>query len=513
MDWLTNAPIHPESAPAHRPDRTTWKVLIVDDEEDVHAVTKLALGNQVFLGRPIEFLDAYSGQEAVDTVRREPEVAVILMDVVMETDRAGLDAIQEIRKDLGNRMARIILRTGHPGQAPENEIITKYDIDDYKEKAELTKKRLYTSIYVALRSYRDLRALEKNRKGLEQVIRAATHLQELRGISDFANGVLSQLSALLHADSEGFIARDHGFASLDGEPEHEVIAATGKFESQRDLTTIRSMLNARQPDIERNLMEPGTQFGDGWFSHCIASPTQGRRLSVYMESDSAWSSLDRQVLELFSHNVAIGLDNLLLNKQVYETQRELVLMLGEAIEARSMEAGQHVARVAEYSALLATLIGLESDQVEILRLAAPLHDIGKIAIEDSILNKPGRHTPDESKRMKEHAQIGATLLEGHSLPVLDAAAQIAAGHHENWNGSGYPKGLSGDQIPIFGRIVALADVFDALRSSRCYKPAWPLEDALAFVREQRGIKFDPLLCDMLLSNTDEFVAISDRLAA
>jgi putative nucleotidyltransferase with HDIG domain len=221
--------------------------------------------------------------------------------------------------------------------------------------------------------------------------------------------------------------------------------------------------------------------------------------------------LDHQVLDLFSHNVAVALDNLYLNRQVLQTQEGLILMLGEAIEMRSMEAGQHVHRVAEYSALLGGLLGMSKQEVELLRMAAPLHDIGKIAIEDSILNKPGRHSPDESVRMKEHAAIGAKILTGHGLPILDAASQVAAGHQENWDGSGYPAGKKGEDIHIYGRIVALADVFDALKSDRCYKKAWSLEKTLEFVREQRGIKFDPALVDLLCDNLDRFEDIATRL--
>lgn len=510
MDWLKQPEADTTPERAVRPDRLAWTVLIVDDEEAVHSVTKLALKGFEFAGIPLSFLDAYSGAEAVKITRERDDIAVILMDVVMDTDDDGLRAINTIRQEVGNRLTRIILRTGHPGQAPEDSIIREYDIDDYKCKTELTRERLSTSVYAAIRSYRDMRTLERSRAGLESVIRASTDLLAIRGISEFASGVLTQMAALLHASKSGFVVRKHGFASLDDALDPPIIAAIGKFEAASGLKDIAKLDEAAYRYVDQRFKVPGTDFTDGSFVHCIESPAC-RHLLIYLESDQPWSSLDRQVLELFSHNVAVGLDRLYLNQQLVETQKNLILMLGEAIEKRSMEAGKHVQRVAEYSALLAQLAGLSKDQVETLRMAAPLHDIGKIAIEDAILNKPGQHTEAESVRMRDHAIIGANILSGHDLPVLDAASHIASGHHENWDGSGYPYQQAGKDIHIYGRIVALTDVFDALRSTRCYKDAWETDKVVEFIRSQRGIKFDPELVDLMLENLDQFLKIGESL--
>lgn len=511
MDWLKQPEAEIPTERPVRPERQAWTILIVDDEEGVHTVTKLALKGFEFGGIPLQFLDAYSGAEAIKITRERDDIAVILMDVVMDTDDDGLRAINAIRQDVGNRLTRIILRTGHPGQAPEDDIIREYDIDDYKCKTELTRKRLSTSIYAAIRSYRDMRTLERSRSGLESVIRASTDLLAIHGIAEFASGVLTQMSALLHSSKSGFVMRKHGFASLDDALDPPIIAAIGKFAAASGLKDIAKLDEAAYQYVDQRFKIPGTEFTEGAFVHCIESPAC-RHLLIYLESDQPWSSLDRHVLELFSHNVAVGLDRLYLNQQLVETQKNLIIMLGEAIEKRSMEAGKHVHRVAEFSALLAQLVGLSKDEVETLRMAAPLHDIGKIAIEDAILNKPGRHTDAESARMREHAEIGAQILSGHDLPVLDAASHVAGGHHENWDGSGYPKQLAGEAIHIYGRIVALTDVFDALLSDRCYKNAWPIEKVVTFIREQRGIKFDPTLVDLMLDNIDAFLKIRETLS-
>ena len=152
-----------------------WKLIIVDDEEEVHDVTRLALNGFTFADRPLEFLSAFSGEEARSVLAEHSDAAVVLLDVVMETEHAGLDVAKYLREELHNTSIRIILRTGQPGQAPERAVITNYDINDYKEKTELTSQKLYTLMYAALRSFRDITALESSRRGLEKIIHASSH--------------------------------------------------------------------------------------------------------------------------------------------------------------------------------------------------------------------------------------------------------------------------------------------------------------------------------------------------
>ena len=199
-----------------------------------------------------------------------------------------------------------------------------------------------------------------------------------------------------------------------------------------------------------------------------------------------------------------------LYEELNETQREIIYKLGEIGECRSSETGQHVKRVAEYSKLLAQKIGLDSKDVNKLFMASPMHDIGKIGIPDSILNKNGKLDPAEWEIMKTHAQIGYDILKNSKREILQAAAIVAYTHHERWNGSGYPRGLKGDDIHIFGRITAIADVFDALGSERVYKKAWPLEQILELFNEERGKHFDPNLIDVFMNNLDDFLEIKEK---
>lgn len=176
---------------------------------------------------------------------------------------------------------------------------------------------------------------------------------------------------------------------------------------------------------------------------------------------------------------------------IHAREQELLIRMSRAAEFRDPETGAHLQRMSHYSRLIAAGLGLSSDDQELILQAAPMHDVGKIGVPDQILLKPGKLTPEEWKLMQAHAVVGYELLKDSDSRVLQAAAMIAVSHHEKFDGSGYPYGLAGDAIPLLGRIVAVADVFDALTSARPYKAAWPLDKAADFMRAQIGLHFDP----------------------
>jgi len=196
-----------------------------------------------------------------------------------------------------------------------------------------------------------------------------------------------------------------------------------------------------------------------------------------------------------------------LNSEIEETLRETIFTMGVIEEKRSKEANNHTKRVAKYSRLLATKLGLPHRDIELISAAAPLHDIGKLGIPDEILFKPGKLSKKEFEAMKNHSSIGYSMLSHSERDMLKAAAVIAHQHHEKWNGTGYPWGLKGEDIHIYGRITGLSDVFDALMSERPYKAAWPLDDVIAWIKKESGQHFDPQLVDILCENQDEFLAI------
>lgn len=196
--------------------------------------------------------------------------------------------------------------------------------------------------------------------------------------------------------------------------------------------------------------------------------------------------------------------------KLVEQERETIFCLAKAAEYRDPETGAHILRMAHFSKHIARVLGLPQDQQDLLLQAAPMHDIGKVGTPDLILLKPGKLTPEEFSVMKQHAVIGYEVLNANSSPLLKVAAEIAHTHHEKFDGSGYPRGLRGGDIPLFGRIVAVADVFDALTSERPYKRAWCLEDASQLIKEGAGAHFDPACVAAFFTDFDDILAIQTR---
>lgn len=227
----------------------------------------------------------------------------------------------------------------------------------------------------------------------------------------------------------------------------------------------------------------------------------------------------RNMLHLREHSLRLAnraeeLDKAvkLATANIHERERETVIRLAKAAEFRDPETGSHIQRMALFSALIARGLSLDATTCEMLLDAAQMHDVGKLGTPDAILQKPGRLSPEEFEEMKRHATIGYDILKNSASPVLQMGAEIAHTHHEKFDGSGYPRGLKGEDIPLIGRIVAVADVFDALTSTRPYKKAWTLEDARAFLEQGRGSHFDPQCVDVFLERWHEVLEIRARHA-
>ena len=212
-------------------------------------------------------------------------------------------------------------------------------------------------------------------------------------------------------------------------------------------------------------------------------------------------------LELYKDDLKAQLD--IAVKEIVDTQKEVVYTMGAIGETRSKETGNHVKRVAHYSYILAKLTGLSEEKAQLLKLASPMHDIGKVGIPDNILNKPGKLTFDEFEIMKTHSELGYDMLKGSNREILKTSAIVAYEHHEKFDGKGYPRGLKGEDIHLYGRITAICDVFDALGSDRSYKKAWELDKILDLLQEGRGAHFDADLVDLFMNNLDDFLLIRD----
>ncbi len=220
----------------------------------------------------------------------------------------------------------------------------------------------------------------------------------------------------------------------------------------------------------------------------------------------------RTHLKLYDQNRA--LEDLVneRTKALNQSRLEIIRRLGLAAEYKDNETGMHVIRMSYYCRVIATAIGMSKEVADLILSASPMHDVGKIGIPDNILRKPGRLDARERSIMEQHSEIGARIIGEHDYPLLDMARTVALTHHEKWDGTGYPQGLKGDQIPLAGRIVAVADVFDALVSKRPYKEAWPFEKAVSVIREESGRHFDPGLVTAFVDHLDEIIELSRQNA-
>lgn len=487
---------------------TPWTLLLVDDEDDVIEVSKLVLEDLQFEGRPMRILTARSGQRAREIFSVEPDIAVAFIDVVMETEHEGLDLVKYVREKLGNQQTRLILRTGNPGAAPQHEIVRHLEIDDYKEKTDLTADRLETSVLTSLRSYRNLKARLRMERGLEQMIEASAALHSSISTIDFLRTALMQITAIVQLE-------------LDNEQvQGAMVLGRQNGELQVLLGLMGYELTEGQPTVNVlpvGLLDELQQLAEPEGIHQVASGVVFTVSAHHGEIYHFWVCAPYQLpaeavrmLRFFLSKLSTSLTNSILRREVLDAQTDVLNRLCEAVESRSKETGSHIRRIALYSRKLAMLAGLDSEAIEIITVASPMHDIGKVAIPDRILNKPGKLSEEEWTTMKTHAEEGFRLLTHPYFAVMQASAEIAMSHHEKWDGSGYPQGLAGEHIPVMGRIVALVDVFDALLSRRAYKESWPLEQVVEEIKQLRGKHFDPTLVDLMLANVALFHNIFDQ---
>lgn len=500
-----------EQLPTHS---GSWKVLIVDDEPEVHAVTKLALSDFAFQGKNLEFFSAYSGADARALIALHPDAAIILLDVVMETDDAGLLVARYIREELHNHYVRIILRTGQPGQAPERQVIVNYDINDYKSKTELTAQKLFTVVMSSLRSYRDILSIDSSRQGLEKIITASADLFSAHSMEQFIDGVLQQLTSILGCDEDALLVTSSlvaGNIHDNQQPDELVVfAGLGEFEHKEGQSVAQVLDPVLMDAFHQALNSRSIVYKDNYLvAYCTSKFTHGSLLYV-SGLPSLVTDNQKRLIELFSQNVQIAYENVQLQNEIEDTQREIVYRLSEAVEQRSIETGNHVKRVAFICYELAKGYGLPDAEAEKLMFASPLHDVGKVGIPDGILNKPMKLQEHEWEVMKTHSSIGYDILKNSKRAIIQAGAVIARDHHEKWDGTGYPEGKKGEEIHVYGRIAALADVYDALRHRRCYKSAWTAEATLAHIIAESGKQFEPALVEILKLRVDKLESILQK---
>ncbi len=485
-----------------------WKILIVDDEEDVHEITRITLRGFSFEDRGLELISAYSEQDVKNLLNSDTDIALVLLDVVMEREDSGLRLVEYIRNELNNSSIRIVLRTGQPGKAPEQEVITKYDINDYKTKPDLTAQKLFTMITACLRAYGSLKTIEQNTIGLENIIQAASRVFKHLSFAEIGAHVLENMLKILDLSSGTGNLESAYFIGMPG-AEAKLMAGIGQMEEKQG-GVVDDAMPQSIPLAYKKYKETGGEYikGDDYVG--VFRTREGFSSILYLSGWNTLTETQKNLLRIYINNIAIGFENISLTREIINTQKEVIFTLGEIVETRSQETANHVARVAEVCYLLALKYDMDKETCELLRLASPMHDVGKIGIPEVILNKPGKLTDKEFDVIKEHARIGYDILRKSNRSIMKAASIIALQHHERWDGNGYPQGLPGEKIHIYGRIAAIADVFDALSHKRCYKDAWEMDRIIELFRNESGKHFDARLVNLLIENIDEFEDINNR---
>ncbi|HSH51298.1 MAG TPA: HD domain-containing phosphohydrolase, partial [Bacteroidales bacterium] len=423
----------------------------------------------------------------------------------------GLKLTKYIREAIGNSAVRILLMTSSDNNRLQKDAVLNYDINGYEEKTDLLSKKLYTVVISSLRSYRDIIHINNNKKAMAQIAASSSKLFEMDSVTNFLSSSFCHLSDIVNSCKEYEKCLVNGIVAIKflNEEDFKVMTGFGKYEGfvyktlteflpKEDYTMVKNTLSMKNHLITK----------DRYISYYNSS--NGIEGIIFMEVKGKMDYIDLEVLDIFHKNITAAFENLCVNKEIEETQREILYILGELTEARSEETGNHVKRVSKYSQILAEKYGLSKREIMLITMAAPIHDVGKVGIADSILMKPGKLTFEEFETVKTHTTIGYNLLKGSNREVLKSAAIIAHEHHERYDGKGYPRGLKANEIHIFGRIVAVADVFDALGSPRVYKKPWIIEDILKYFKEEKGKHFDPDLVDILFDNLDEFIAIKEK---
>lgn len=488
-----------------------WKVLIVDDDNFIHRMLKEINKDLTFEDKGIEFYSAYTSQEAVNILKRNEDIALVLLDVFLEEKDSGLGLAKYIREDMKNTDIRIVLMTGKGSSSLQDEIILNYDINGYENKTDLFSKKMNTVILSSLRSFRDINRIKNNRESMEKVVSSISKLYEKDALNDFLISSLCHLSSLINQCKGRDECNINSFAAVRQGETHifNIVGGTGKYKD-----SINKKI--RETVSETDLIKANKIYNGGdheLFDNCYIAryrSTAGNEAIIFIENDDNVDYVDMELLDVFHKSISATFDNLCLNLEIEATQKEILYTLGEVTEARSEETGSHVKRVSKYCKLLAEEYGLSQRDTMLLTHASPIHDIGKVAVPDNILLKPSKLTLEEFNVVKTHTTIGYNLLKNSKREILKAASIVAHEHHERYDGKGYPRGLKGEEIHIYGRIAAIADVFDALGSPRVYKKAWVINDILKYFKEESGKHFDPKLVDILFDNLDKFLEIKEK---
>ena len=457
-------------------DTSIPTILVVDDEpRNIQVVS-----NVLKEIKECHILYATNGEQALQRVEKN-EIDLILLDMMMPL-LDGVETCKRLKTDPRYSSIPVIFLTA---KNDEESLIKGFEAGaaDY-----ISKPFLRRELIARVTTHLNLRLAQKS---------LATELSENKELLKQYKEIVDQSSIVTKSDVSGkIIYANEKFCEISGYTQDELIGKPHKIVRHPDISSsiykeMWETIQAKHPwnGVIKNI----SKNGEIYFVDAVISPILDSNNEII-----EYISLRKDITPIVK-----------LKEEIEATQKELILMLGNVGENRSKETAAHVRRVAEYAKILAVAYGLSPSECETLWSTATMHDIGKVGIPDHILNKPDKLTDEEFEIMKTHAETGYSFFKNSSRPLLQAAAIVAHEHHERWDGLGYPRGIAGEDIHIFGRITAIADVFDALGTKRIYKRGWDVDEILLYFKEQSGKQFDPRLVELLLTKIDQFSVIHE----
>ncbi|PJI08749.1 MULTISPECIES: DUF3369 domain-containing protein [Clostridium] len=496
-------------------ERLIFKIIILSKHKCNHDFLTEILSSIKSKNSSVSILHAYSTEECKIIINNNSDASVLFIDSENNINSISVKnellIVNYIRKVLKNKSIQIILKNKFLGNYSPDKIIMNYDINEFLYDKNLDRAMILSSVISSLKSFEIIKASENSKRGLEDVIKSSSIIFEIHSIGKFSIGVLNQLSSIIKSYNNLSSYNESCFVAIKKNNAFYISQGRGRFSSAngKNIKKVVSLATLREFNIVIHAKK--NKYSSDHFTIYFTNNFNSSMI-IYFEKLKNLPKSCINIIELFYKNMSIAFDNICLNLELESTQKEIILTLGEISEARSHETGHHVRRVAEYSNLLACKYGLPSNEIKILKLASPMHDVGKLAIPDSILNKPASLTREEFEIMKTHSKIGYDMLKSSSRRIMKSAAIIALEHHEKFDGTGYPYGLKGNSIHIYGRITAIADVFDALGSKRVYKDAWSLNEILMLFKKERGHHFDPILIDIFFDNLNSILSIKNTFS-
>ncbi len=485
-----------------------FKILIADNEIEMHTITFNLIQDYKFSNFNLEFMHAFNRAQALDLLMKNQDVVMIIVNEKMDTPIDGIAVSRFIREELDNNTMKIVLRTKDSSYYSIDSFIYKYNIGDCKTSSELKGNRLFRLIHSSVNQYIQMLSLDGHRVELQKIIKASSDMHEYSSQDELLKGFLMQISSLIDCNSN-----DSLVVEWDKEEQFEIVAALGDYNEDVGKLIEQVELNHMGDRSLKNHMiqnqKQSLEFSDNYFLATYKSSV-GCIYGIYYEYKK--NTINQNLLKVFMKNSSILLDKFLINDKIYEEQREMIISLGEFVEKRDTWIHNHVIRVSKLSRVLASKLDFNEDEITRIELASSIHDVGKLVVPDSILNKPGKLDVEEFEIIKKHTTTGFHLFEALDTSFLEIIKNIIRHHHEWWNGNGYPDNLTGERIPIEARLVAIVDVFDALTSERPYKKAWPLEKAVDYIEKQSSIQFDPRLVDVFMDSLDEIVEVLKEYA-